>query len=306
MMKRFSLFIMALILCASCSSCAVRLFFRPGDGPDELPAEISDAPSEPEGVPDIRNYIACTYYDEALVRAQTAAAEPSNDYQNIAGAVVPHYAPAMYMVSDILASVSSAPETVVIVAPNHAGKGAPVQISGSGYYWKSGTLAGDQELASRLTGTLRLDADDSAAREDWSASLLVPYIAHYFPDTRVVTVLLSRGAGGTQIQSLAKALAEAAKTQSLLVLGSADFSHYQDERTARACDEETARVIASGDVSRLLTLGNEYLDSPETVGVLLTYASLTERESSEADGLFETFIQDGRRMAGSYYAYVLK
>ena len=255
---------------------------------------------------DTRNYIACSYYDAKVVYAQITGAEPSSAYQYIAGAVVPHYAPAMYLASDILSSVVEAPDTVVIIAPNHEGTGAPIQICGNGYYWSSGSLAGNLTLADALASALLLETDESAARKDWSASLLVPYVAHYFPETSVVTVLLSRGAGDGPLRTLASALADAAQEQSLLILGSADFSHYQDEQTARKCDEESARIIEDGDITRLLTLGNEYLDSPETVAVLLLYASLIEQEFSAADGLLETFVQDGQRMAGSYYSYVIK
>lgn len=304
MKKLILLCFAAICLLLSSSSCAVRLSFRAEESPEQQKAPA--VPPVSKQADEYRDYIACSYYDAELVRAHIAAAEPDEAYQNIAGAVVPHYAPAMHMVSDLLSSVASAPDTVVVVAPNHAGKGGPVQICGNGYYWKSGKIAGDPALAGQMAAALGLETDASAAQEDWSASLLMPYLAHYFPDARVVTVLLSRGAGEAQVLALAGCLAETAGTRDLLVLGSADFSHYQDVETARDCDRETARAIEDGDRTRLLSLGNEYLDSPETVAVLLAYASLLERELSAADGMFETFIQDGRRMAGSYYAYAVK
>lgn len=290
-------------LCLCAVFCALRLSCA--ERSPELP-DTATVPPASENAVDYRDYISCSYYDAELVRAHTTTAGPDDAYQNIAGAVVPHYAPAMYMVSDILSSVGFSPDTVVVVAPNHAGKGIPVQVCGRGYYWKSGTIAGDQSLAKRIATGLDIETDDTAAQEDWSASLLMPYVAQYFPDAHVVTVLLSRGAGEAQVLALADCLAEISETQEILVLGSADFSHYQDEQTAHNCDTETARVIAAGNRAQLLSLGNEYLDSPETVAVLLEYASLLGHEFSAADSMFETFVQDGRRVAGSYYAYVVK
>ena len=304
MKKLLFLCLAAACLCLYGSSCAVRLSFCCDESPKQQ--EAADETAITKKAADYRGYLACPYYDAALLRAHIAAAEPVEAYQNIAGAVVPHYAPAMYMVSDILSSVDPAPDTVVIVAPNHAGKGNPVQICGRGYYWKSGAIAVNQALAEQIAATLELETDASSAQEDWSASLLIPYVAHYFPDVRVVTILLSRGAGEAQVMALVDCLVEITETQDILVLGSADFSHYQDEQTAHDCDAETARILESGDRTRLLTLGNEYLDSPETAAVLLEYAASLDCELTAADGMFETFIQDGRRMAGSYYAYVVK
>ena len=249
--------------------------------------------------------IACSFYDAELVRAQLTGAELDERYQNIAGAVVPHYAPAMYMAADILSAIDKIPEIVVVIAPNHTGKGNPVQICGNGYYWESGSVAGNTAFAKALSDALQLDLDASAARTDWSASLLMPYIAYFFPEASVCTVMIARGAGDAQVQSLAENLAELSETQDILVLGSADFSHNQEEQAARNCDLETARILAEGDRTRLLSLGNEHLDSPETVAVLLTYAALLGRELVETDHLLETFFQDGQRIAGSYHAYVI-
>ncbi len=293
MKNRVFIVLAMFFFCLCCGSCGIQRQTPRQDGTAPNPADID------------RNAIACTSYDAELVRAQLSAAEPDDSYQNIAGAVVPHYAPAMYMAADILAAVDTAPETVVVIAPNHTGKGDPVQICDSGYYWQSGHIAGNATFSKQLADALHLDINASTAQEDWSASLLMPYIAHFFPDATVCTVMLSRGAGDVQVQALAENLAKLSKTQDIFVLGSADFSHYQDERTARNCDAETARILAAGDRAQLLQLGNDHLDSPETVAVLLTYAALLEREFVEADSLLETFVQDGRRMAGSYYAYVL-
>ena len=156
-----------------------------------------------------------------------------------------------------------------------------------------------------MAAALGLETDASAAQEDWSASLLMPYLAHYFPDARVVTVLLSRGAGEAQVLALAGCLAETAGTRGLLVLGSADFSHYQDVETARDCDKETARAIEDGDRTRLLSLGNEYLDSPETVAVLLIRVAAGAR--AKRGGRHVRDLYSGRAAHGGfYYAYAVK
>lgn len=247
--------------------------------------------------------IPCAFYDGALVSAHLARAE--SEKRDIAGAIVPHYAAAMYMTADALSSVTEVPDTVVVVGPNHEGRGELIQICGRSYVWADGSIEGDGTMAAALAAGLGLETSDAAAREDWSASLQMPYIAHYFPEAQVVTVLLARGADPGQLRTLARLLSEAAEAQSLLVLGSADFSHYQDPKTAEACDRETAQIIADGDADRLLRLGNDHIDSPETAAVLLLYGQALDREPFRADGLFERFIENGKEKAGSYYSYLL-
>ena len=272
---------------------------------DPSPAEAGEGSSSgAPDTPDLRNDLPCTYYNAAIAKAHLAAAK--GEVQDIAGAIVPHYAPAMYMAANALASVDMTPDTVVVAAPNHAGHGDLIQICGRGYYWDGGSIRGDADFAASLCAGLGIQPDDSAAREDWSASLHMPYIAHFFPDARVVTVLLSRGAEEGQLRTLARLLSEAAESRSLLVLGSADFSHYQEASAAHACDKETAQVIADGDITRLLSLGNDHVDSPETVAVLLLYGEALDRTPEQADGRFELYAENGRQLAGSYYEYLLR
>ena len=249
--------------------------------------------------------ITCMQYDDALVQAQLENAAPITGTENVVGALVPHYAPAMYMVANVLTSVTDPPDTVVIVAPNHEAKGASVQICGNGYTWSSGTLAGDPDAAETLAAALGMETDDTAAQTDWSASLIVPYVAHFFPETRVVTVLVTRGMGEHVVRALADAITALGEEQHILMLGSADFSHEQDDRTARDCDKVTQEAIENGEISRLLTLSNAYVDSPETVAILLLYAAQLDRALTYADGRFENFMHNGKPTAGSYYSYLI-
>lgn len=280
-----------------------------GDEIAEAPREDTEkaAASSDAAAAAVRNkqmYIACGEYRAELAAAHYAAAEA--DPQEIAGAILPHYAPAMYMAADLYSDVRTPPDTIVVAGPNHAAIGGPVQICGTGYVWPEGTMDGDEALASQLAAALGLTPDDTAAREDWSVSQHMPYLGRYFPDARVVSILLSRGADEASLAVIADLLAEIAGTRQLLVVGSADFSHYQDERTAHACDEETARAIESRDLPQLLRFGNEHADSPETIVLILRYAEALGLSLDARGGLFETFMENGAPMAGSYYAYAVK
>lgn len=249
--------------------------------------------------------IPCRYTDFHLVHTQLSAAVPPKLEGELWGALLPHYAPAMQLGANLLGARTSTPDTVIIIAPNHSGQGANLQICGASYIWESGSMPGNTALAEELAAALSLEPDDRAAQEDWSASLQIPYLASYFPDTEVVTILVSRGADAALLVKLGETLAALSAEQEIFLLGSVDFSHDQSPQDALRCDEETHRLISAGDPAALLPLGNAYLDSPETVAVLMAYAKCCGMELVLQDTYLETFLENGRQKAGSYAAYAL-
>ncbi|MBE6934881.1 MAG: AmmeMemoRadiSam system protein B [Ruminococcaceae bacterium] len=281
------------------SACAPAEVPTPEAPPVEAVAENPPA-TEPDGTE-----IPCVHTDFPLVARQLSAASAPVLSGTLCGAILPHYAPAMQMGADLLAARETPPDTIVILAPNHAGDGAPVQICGASYVWDGGGMAGDPALAAALAEALSLSPDDRAAGEDWSASLHVPYLSAYFPEAQIVTILLSRGADAAALQTLGESLAALAAARELFVLSSVDFSHEQTPDTAARCDRETQRLLLDGEPSALLPLGNDYLDSPESAAVLMYYADACGLTLMLQDSHIEHFIEDGRQKTGSYYAYAL-
>lgn len=266
-----------------------------------LLAACSAAPRQ-ELAPVRGELFACPFQRERF-EGLIAGAEPLDADAELSAAIVPHYAPALDLACDILSGVSRAISTVVIVAPNHPGTGEALTVSSSDWYWEGGRAVGNKALAQELcegTGgvvSFALDADE------WSASTLIPYAAHYFPGADFVAVYLSRGAEVSALDALAERLAEKSEDGGLLVLGSADFSHYQDEPTARENDNITTSLIESGDTTALLRLGNAYIDSPETAAVIIKYAAALSQTLTKRDSVLTPYIENGRRLAGSFMSF---
>ncbi len=90
---------------------------------------------------------------------------------------------------------------------------------------------------------------------------LLPFIAHYFPHSRVVPVAIRIDSKPEEWDSFAASLAPILGSDTLVVQ-STDFSHFLTHAEARNRDQETLRVLSSGDPELVISLDQpEHLDS---------------------------------------------
>ena len=256
----------------------------------------------PETVPDTADetFLPCPYYNAPLVHEQLTRAAALEGAGELLGATMPHYAPMMDMGADVLKAVSAVRtvETVVILAPNHEGTGAAVQLSGSGYRWPDGTLNGDPDAAALLLGqpNLRAYLSDDVIATDHAASIWAPYIANLMPDAKVVTVLLSRSARAEDLTALSGGIRALTRSREVFVLASVDFSHYQIPQVMEEHDRKTRETIARGDITALRLLDGAYLDCPEALGILMLLGDV--REYAYDTVLYN---ENGRTLGGSFF-----
>lgn len=97
---------------------------------------------------------------------------------------------------------------------------------------------------------------------------LMPALAAQLPGVRVVPLAVS-GLGLADARRLAGALAPLAATPGTAVVASVDFSHYLRPEEARLRNGETLAVLRSLDAPAVIRLGNDHLDSPGSIAVLM-------------------------------------
>ena len=268
----------------------------------EIPDLLEDGPSFIEEKLQAQAYLECLYADTAAEEAFAREAEPDAQYAQASALLLPHYGNALGMCCDLLASVEREVELIILAGPNHPGIGDAIQISGADWYWSTGQMSGALDAAKQLAdvaGTLT----DTQIAQDWSVQTLIPYLHRYFPDAKLVAVLLSRSAQADALAALAGAIETLSEQSAVLLVGSVDFSHYLDPVSAWENDQKTCAWIETGEITTLLTLDNGYLDSPETVAVVLQYTQAIGQTLKQCDGLFERFWENGQEKAGSYYTF---
>jgi AmmeMemoRadiSam system protein B len=136
------------------------------------------------------------------------------------------------------------PKRIVLLGPDHSRRGLGA-ISLSGIPWQTpfGTLGADTDAIARLSEKLRLQPDPGAFSNEHSIGVLVPFIKYFFPDARLVPILIRGGAGRETLDSLCRTLAGMNDGETHFLLSS-DFSHGKKPAEASLQDLESARVIA--------------------------------------------------------------
>lgn len=166
------------------------------------------------------------------------------------GAVVPH---AGYVYSGPVAGAVYArleiPETVVILCPNHTGRGAPAALDPSDA-WETplGKVPLDGVLAQRLLALAPSIAEDSAAhRREHSLEVQLPFLQVLRPDVRIVPVCL----GDPDLalcREVGTALAGLASGgEPPLILASSDMNHYEPQEIGRQKDDRALERIEALD-----------------------------------------------------------
>jgi AmmeMemoRadiSam system protein B len=204
--------------------------------------------------------VAGTFYEgrrdrlEAEVRSHLSAGASA---ENAIGAIVPH---AGYVYSGPVAGAVFArleiPPAVIVLCPNHTGRGAPAALDPSDA-WRTplGDVPVDRRLAGRLlTLAPSLEEDAEAHAREHSLEVQLPFLQIRRPDVRLVPI--SIGARDLDLcREIGEALAEvvADEKPAPLILASSDMNHYESRAIGRAKDDRALSRVEALDPEGLFT-----------------------------------------------------
>ena len=229
------------------------------------------------------SFLTCFHFEE---RGFLRAIEAARIYEidgRILGAAVPHFLPVMSFTASLLKTVAAQEEesgqkieTVFLFGPNHSGEGLPIILTDHGWLTPFGPIKPDLDavMAIEAAGGLgvRLNTDIIHLEQDHALATLVPFIKYYLPNVRVVTIMFSRGFGLRELLTLAEIIYGISQSRNVLLLASVDFSHYLDINETPLRDAFTDKIIRSYNFEVLKGLDSGYLDSPESMILLMAYA----------------------------------
>ena len=171
------------------------------------------------------------------------------------GVVAPH---AGYVYSGPIAGKLFAdtlvPRRVVVLAPNHTGRGARVALWARGAFALPGDrVPVDEELAARLieAGVGFVD-DREAHRFEHALEVELPFVRARNPAAIVTPVILG-GLDGAECVALGRTLAEmvTALDEEVLVVASSDMRHYLPDDITREIDRHAIEPMLACDPARL-------------------------------------------------------
>ncbi|MBT6345277.1 MAG: AmmeMemoRadiSam system protein B [Nitrospina sp.] len=192
---------------------------------------------------------------EALVQeVETNIESHANKYSAL-GIVVPH---AGYMYSGSVAgavySRIEIPETVILIGPNHTGRGETISLMTEGVWaMPMGEVSIDTDLAQTICEETPLaKVDASAHRFEHSLETQLPFLQYFKKDLKMVPICLKRLQVST-CKALAEAIVRAVKRlrRSVLLVASSDMTHYESQSVAQAKDDKVIACIENCNPAEL-------------------------------------------------------
>lgn len=191
----------------------------------------------------------------------------------IYGGIVPHHLFADDIISDFFSRFSyQKPKTIIVIGPNHLEKGNFMALTSLKDDPNSGIIK-------KLVDANLVKVDEKVLAEDQSTDI-IPIIKSRLPGVKVVPILLSGFMSEGDTRILSDTLKNFIDKDTVLV-ASVDFSHGLTSPNAKEKDKITLGLIKDFNYNGIRSLGNEYLDSPPSIAVLLMTMQSLGKTGSE-------------------------
>ena len=198
-------------------------------------------------------------FDEAI--AKESFATPSGHH--VTGITVPHH----LLAADLIArgfrcAAGENYERIILLSPDHFRRSRlPFATTSGTFETVFGEVRCDEAAVNSLLARCPKVAVSSLFEKEHGIHAVLPFIAKFFPQAKLLPVVLRVDSQRDDWLSLSDALAPLVDAKTLIVQ-STDFSHYLRESEARRRDQQTLNVLALADPELVMTLRQPgHLDS---------------------------------------------
>lgn len=213
------------------------------------------------------------FYEEKLFLEGVAFSKEKNiPLENyIYGGVIPHHLLPGFILADFFTSLSRQKvRTIILIGPNHPDLGSSrILTSLQGWETPFGVVKPNREIISRLIESKVIQVEETVLENEHSVAGMMPFISYYLPQTTVVPIILKSSTNFEEVKTLAGQLRNYLEKGEAVLIAPVDFSHYLTSREADEKDEGTLSLIEGFDLTKLLTLGSDYLDSPASIATIM-------------------------------------
>ncbi|NCO24830.1 MAG: AmmeMemoRadiSam system protein B, partial [bacterium] len=157
----------------------------------------------------------------------------SRDKLNIASGVVPHHLLAQEIIDDFFKYIFSRekPETIILLSPDHWHSAALHQensfitVALEPGKEEFNHLKVDSNLLRKLAEKNKIVLNNPAVVSEFGITNLLPFMEKYFPETKILPLLIPAKISKEQVKQLVNSIDEVAPVRTILI-ASVDFSHY--------------------------------------------------------------------------------
>ncbi len=144
------------------------------------------------------------------------------------------------------------PETVIVIGPNHTGRGTPISVMGEGF-WETplGLVPLDTELAERIVKKSRIaEFDDTAFIREHSIEVQLPFLQFIYPEFKLVPICMGYQDLVTS-RDLGQAIHESTVSESVIIVASSDLNHMESRKESNRKDKFVLDAIEAMDEAML-------------------------------------------------------
>lgn len=193
-------------------------------------------------------------------------------HHTIKGVVVPHHLAATESIaSGIKILTQKKPTRILLLSPDHFHRCPNLICTTKGIYQTHfGKVSSSVNGVEQILQIPEVSEEPALFKKEHGIYAVVPYIAHYLPQTEIITAVISQRLPWTKEQQtgLLNHIIEMLDDHTVLVISS-DFSHYLPLEKSDEMDEATAQTIFSKDLDGVLKLKNpDQNDCPRCLWLL--------------------------------------
>jgi len=197
--------------------------------------------------------------------------DKTQQIESLIGGIIPHHLVAARLINDFFTRQSNKENIkhVVFVTPNHNGLGNGIITTTVNFNSSFRVLKSDEQIIQNLLSQKLVNLDDAVISQEFAITTMVPFIAKYYPNALITPIIIKRGTNLIELENLANQLASLLDPVDCVILISVDAAHEVDPITAEVHDQELVENIRSSNISSILKYQNDYVDSPESIVLLL-------------------------------------
>ncbi len=180
----------------------------------------------------------------------------------VSGIITPHHLVAKNLIEKLFAQTAKDNESVtidriVLISPNHFHvKGGDLIVANENI---SQNVVIDMELANTLNKKEYAYINNNAFKKEHGIQGLIPFVDKYFPDVKVLPLMIEDGTGDDRLDKLADYLVSDEVEGNTLLILSSDFSHELTSDISGIHDIVAIDAIENFDLDKVHTLDTDCL-----------------------------------------------
>jgi len=144
------------------------------------------------------------------------------------------------------------PNTVIVIGPNHTGRGTPISVMGEGF-WETplGRVPLDTELAEIIVKKSRIaEFDDTAFFREHSVEVQLPFLQFIYSEFKLVPICMGYQDLETS-REIGRAIHESIEGESVMIVASSDLNHLESKDESNRKDSFVLNAIEVMDEAML-------------------------------------------------------